>query len=266
MNIRNRLTLTYAVTTIAVMTAMGLLVYFVTKKFHEQEFAERLEERVQLTEQISLEKNAAVSEAVRNKFLQRLDDEVEYVITLQQTGLDSLNQLFYQGFSNQISANKTLHFKLGNKQGVGKIYELANGRYAVVVTAIDVFGHTKLAFLKRLLIFGIIAGLAIMVGVASVANRRALRPLETKIKKAKEISASNLDVRLEVANPEDEIGQLTLAFNRMLDRIQSGFEAQRGFVSNASHEMRNPLAAIIGEADLLLEKERPVAEYQETLR
>jgi signal transduction histidine kinase len=264
--IRNRLTLAYAATTVIVMTVLGAMVYLVTAWFHEREFTERLKERVQLTEQISLEKDAAIGQAVRDKFLQRLDFEEEYVVTLQQSGLDSLDLLFYKGFSNEISSKSAVSFKHGKRQGVGKIYELSAGKFAVVVTAIDVFGHTKLAFLKQILLLGMLLGLAIMVTVGWFTSRRALKPLETKIQKASEISAANLDLRLEVPNPEDEIGQLAMAFNRMLDRIQAGFESQRGFVANASHEIRNPLTAIIGEADLLLEKERPIAEYQATLR
>lgn len=104
-----------------------------------------------------------------------------------------------------------------------------------MVTAIDVFGHTKLAFLKRILLFGMLLGLAVLLAVGWLSSRRALQPLESKIKKRGNQS-SNLNVRLEVPNSNDEIGELAIAFNRMLDRIQAGFEAQRGFVANASHE------------------------------
>ncbi len=266
MKIRNRLTLIYALAAIIVLTVLGELVFYFTSRFHQQEFAERLEERVQLTEQIFLEKDEALGQAVRDKFLQRLDNEEEYVITLKQSGLDSLDALFYKGLSKDISTSNAVTFKQGKRQGVAKIYDLPAGEFAVVVTAEDVFGNTKLDFLKKILIIGILLGLLVLVMVGWFSSQQALRPLETKIKKASKISASNLNLRLEVKHPDDEIGELTIAFNRMLDRIQAGFEAQRGFVANASHEIRNPLAAIIGEADLLLEKDRPIAEYKATLQ
>jgi signal transduction histidine kinase len=266
MKIRNRLTLTYAVAAIIVLTVLGELVYYFTARFHEKEFAERLVERVQVTEQIFLEKDEVLGQAVRDKFLQRLDHEEEYIITLNQSGLDSLDNLFYEGLSRDIATSRTLSFSKDKRQGVAKIYDLPNGKFAVVVTAVDVFGKTKLDFLKNILIVGMLLGLAILVMVGWFSSQQALRPLEDKIKKASKISASNLNLRLEVKHPDDEIGELTIAFNRMLDRIQAGFEAQRGFVANASHEIRNPLTAIIGEADLLLEKDRPVAEYKATLQ
>jgi signal transduction histidine kinase len=266
MKIRNRLTLTYAVAAIIVLTVLGELVYYFTARFHEKEFAERLVERVQVTEQIFLEKDEVLGQAVRDKFLQRLDQEEEYIITLKQSGLDSLDNLFYEGLSRDIATSRTLSFSKDKRQGVAKIYDLPNGKFAVVVTAVDVFGKTKLDFLKNILIVGMLLGLAILVMVGWFSSQQALRPLEDKIKKASKISASNLNLRLEVKHPDDEIGELTIAFNRMLDRIQAGLEAQRGFVANASHEIRNPLTAIIGEADLLLEKDRPVAEYKATLQ
>lgn len=265
MKIRDRLTLAYGLTAFAVMTTLGITLFESTCYFHEQEFFERLEERVQITEQILLEKNAQVSQAVRDKFLQRLDKEEEYAVSLQPSGLDSLDALFYPNFSQEISSNALLRFRVRDRQGVGKIYNLHDGKYAVVVTAEDVFGNSKLAFLRKILFAGIFAGLMVMVAVGYYSSRRALQPLEVKIRKASTISASNLAQRMEVSNPSDEIGQMTVAFNRMLDRIQAGFDAQRGFVSNASHEIRNPLTAIIGEAEVLLERNRTPEEYRATL-
>ncbi len=266
MKIRNRLTLIYTIAAIIVMTVLGELVYYFTARFHQQEFAERLEERVQVTEQIFLEKDEVLGQAVRDKFLQRLDHEEEYVITLNQTGLDSLDDLFYKGLSKDISTSNTLTFNKDKRQGVVKIYDFPARKFAVVVTAVDVFGKTKLVFLKKILGIGMLISLAVLVMVGWFSSQRALRPLEDKIKKASKISASNLNLRLEVQHPDDEIGELAIAFNRMLDRIQAGFESQRGFVANASHEIRNPLTAIIGEADLLLERDRPIAEYKATLQ
>lgn len=63
----------------------------------------------------------------------------------------------------------------------------------------------------------------------------------------------------------DEVNELAITFNQMLSRIETAFEIQNNFVSNASHELRTPLTTIIGGADLALSKERSKEEYKETI-
>ena len=70
---------------------------------------------------------------------------------------------------------------------------------------------------------------------------RALRPLRTITETAREISASNLHRRLDLAGPDDELRQLGNTVDGLLARLETSFEAQRQFVANASHELRTPL-------------------------
>ena len=81
------------------------------------------------------------------------------------------------------------------------------------------------------------------------------------IQKANKISASSLHLRLSVRNENDELGELAVSFNKLLDRLEAAFEAQKSFISNASHELRNPLTAILGEAELATSKSRTNEEY-----
>ncbi|MBK8565657.1 MAG: HAMP domain-containing histidine kinase [Saprospiraceae bacterium] len=95
--------------------------------------------------------------------------------------------------------------------------------------------------------------------------KRMLQPIADKIKKARSIGAKSLNLRLDVKNEHDELGQMGLAFNEMLDRIEKAFVTQQQFIRNASHEMRTPLAAITAEADLALLKERESDQYRKSL-
>ena len=70
---------------------------------------------------------------------------------------------------------------------------------------------------------------------------RTLRPLRTITETAREISASNLHRRLDLAGPDDELRQLGNTVDGLLARLETSFEAQRQFVANASHELRTPL-------------------------
>ncbi|MBI1224321.1 MAG: HAMP domain-containing protein [Bacteroidetes bacterium] len=261
MKIRNRLTIIYTLTAFATMVAGGIFIYWFSARFHHKDFFRRLEERVDITEQIFLEKNETVTQAVREKFLHTLDEEIEFTVTLQPSGLDSLNQ-FLPELGDQILQNDVAFFWQNGRQGVCKRYHLPAGEYAVVVTAADFFGQKKLENLKHILLSGALLGSGFLIVVGYWVTGRALRPLENKIHDASRISANRFDLRLAVENPDDELGQLALAFNSTLDRLQAAFEAQRRFVSNASHELRNPMTAIIGEAEVLLSRERTPAEYR----
>jgi signal transduction histidine kinase len=100
------------------------------------------------------------------------------------------------------------------------------------------------AELHQLLVYFSIA-LGIMV-VASVAlgwlmAGRVLRPLRTITSSVRDISATNLHERLSLEGPDDELKELAGTFNKLLNRLEGAFDAQRQFVANASHELRTPL-------------------------
>lgn len=73
---------------------------------------------------------------------------------------------------------------------------------------------------------------------------RALRPVSAITSRAQEITGSTLDQRVPEPGTDDEIGQLARTMNAMLDRLEASSERQKRFVSDASHELRSPVASI----------------------
>lgn len=94
---------------------------------------------------------------------------------------------------------------------------------------------------------GIIA--SIILGY--IVSKRMLKPIDYITKTAESISINNLKERIEVNGPDDELKRLGNTFNKMIDRLEGAFDRQVQFVSDASHELRTPIAVIQGYANLL---------------
>ena len=93
---------------------------------------------------------------------------------------------------------------------------------------------------------------------------RLLKPIRELEAETEEISrGEDLKKRLDVGERDDEIGRLTGAFNRMLDRLENSFETERRFTSDASHELRTPTSVILAESEYMLEKPRWPHQYRE---
>jgi heavy metal sensor kinase len=114
-------------------------------------------------------------------------------------------------------------------------------------------------------------GLAVPL-VASVAvlggyhlMRRTLRPVDRLVAAANQISAERLDVRLPVANPRDEVGQIAHAFNATLAKLEDSFERMRRFTANASHELRTPLTALRSTGQAALAASHGEGRYREAI-
>lgn len=82
-------------------------------------------------------------------------------------------------------------------------------------------------------------------------NRKVLKPITDMAEMAATLSASNLSDRLSVEGAKNELKDLALVINGMLDRIEVSYNSQKQFVSDASHELRTPIAVIQGYVGML---------------
>jgi heavy metal sensor kinase len=95
--------------------------------------------------------------------------------------------------------------------------------------------------------------------------RRALLPVTHMAETAHAMSAADLDQRLPTPGTEDELDGLGKAFNDLLTRLQESFERQQRFTGDASHQLRTPLTARLGQVEVALRRERSSEEYRRVL-
>ncbi len=109
-----------------------------------------------------------------------------------------------------------------------------------------------LAMIRILLIAGNVVGLLLAVAVGWLIARNGLRPIEEITETARAITLSQgLGRRLKVGKARDEVGRLAVTLNEMLASLDAAYEAQRRFVSDASHELRSPLTSIRSNVEFL---------------
>jgi signal transduction histidine kinase len=103
---------------------------------------------------------------------------------------------------------------------------------------------------RKALVFGGVALLAVVGAVTWWMVGRSLRPVEDIREEVERISARELERRVPDAPGDDEVARLAATMNRMLDRLQASQDRQRRLVSDASHELRSPVAAIRQHAEV----------------
>ena len=92
-----------------------------------------------------------------------------------------------------------------------------------------------------------------------------LRPITNMARRAGDLPLTGID-DLGPPSRNDELGQLTRAFNALVARLRSALKTQRQFMADASHELRNPVSVIRSASDVALNREhRDEAEYREAL-
>jgi len=123
----------------------------------------------------------------------------------------------------------------------------------------------EIGHIRKLFLFGFSAVLLLAAAGGFVLAQKSLKPMVTISGQAERISAKNLNERLKVTNPDDELGRLARVFNALLSRLDTSFRVMREFMADASHELRTPLTIIHGEAQVSLSKHHSENEYRESL-
>ncbi len=94
---------------------------------------------------------------------------------------------------------------------------------------------------------------------------RALRQVQQIVDATNSINITCLDRRIQVSNPDDEIGKLAVALNSLIARLERAINEIRRFTADASHEIRTPIAVLRLEAESVLRSPRTPEEYAQTL-
>ncbi|HAE43630.1 MAG TPA: sensor histidine kinase, partial [Clostridiales bacterium] len=111
--------------------------------------------------------------------------------------------------------------------------------------------------INEAMVIGILVSLAGLLGLVIIAvvgpgvSKKLVKPIGDMTEVARTISVNNINTRLNVKASQHELRELAETFNNMMDRIEEDYLRQQQFVSDASHELRTPIAVLKGYTDML---------------
>jgi len=175
------------------------------------------------------------------------------VLTNAKNGKETLEEILSPGRIGTLRIISTPVYKNGK---LAEIIQLGTHLYFVKQNLAH-FKNNILTVLPVILVLGTLGGW--------ILARRSLSPIGYVASKARNITSENLSERLHSRGTDDEMDDLIYTINGMIARLESSFKRMAEFTADASHELKTPICAMRGEAEVLLSKGRTAEEYQEGL-
>jgi signal transduction histidine kinase len=274
MKTQNKLALILGVVSVSIVILFGCAIYYFVNKYSYVDFYKRLHARVSIAAKYNLENDTADAESLirlKKQHLEQLENEREYIIPIGATiSLPKTAEKYKLPlpFLQELASNGRAEDKTGNTFFAGKLIYKTSNSHLVIVSAENYYATHHLIFLRNIIIASSVLMLLVALFLSIYFARYIFNPIRDITSKVKKISTENIHLRLDNSSYKNssEIAGLTDTFNDLLNRIETAFEIQKNFISNASHELRTPLTSIIGEADVSLLKTRTPDEYQKSLQ
>jgi len=272
MKIRTKLTVQFSLIVIIIVISLSLIIYLFSANYRTNQFYERLEGKAITTVRLLIE--VAEVDSILLRIIESKDKTVLYnekIIVVNDKDdiiFDSRKEIdiaFENNIYEKIRKNNIQYGIIKNYEYVGLLFKNNEKEFVVIASAYDFYGMQKIKNLSYILISCLILMVFISMFLGWYFSGRALKPISEMIKQVKGITSNNLKARLEKSKNKDELAELAKTFNLLLDEMEIAFNMQKEFVSNVSHELRNPLTVIKSQIDVTLLKEREIKEYIETI-
>ena len=246
-------------------------IYFSFSKYAFDDFYKRLELRTTTLATITFGPKAdslSIKKSVA-QYLENLPNQSQYILTYNKGKVEGrYPEKLPKNFISKVVTQKKHQDNIDETFYSALLRTDKTGKQHIVITSAENYFYSHhIKYLQNLLITSLAFSLLLILIITHFILKSLVQPVKNIIENVKQIDSDNLHLRLSEPNvtDTDPISKLTVTFNNMLDRIETVFETQKNFISNASHEFNTPLTSIIGEVDLCLSKTRTIPEYEKAL-
>jgi signal transduction histidine kinase len=292
MNLRNRLTIIYAISAIFIIFGTVFTLIFDLFYSLKNDFDEKLEKLAVVISDLDLPRNsnsATWLEKIENleksseisiyfqlkdkkyvNFLKTESDfeliskrlvnkkiEIPIFYSLKEIDFSDLVKIII--FNQKIIERRAIIFPIQSQKN-----DTNTAAILIVVASNFELGQILSKFRSASVFWGIV-GVILAFMVSYLIASFISQPIQQIIHAAKSIEQGLLTTRIPNDQGSDEIAKLKRQLNSMLERLEILVESQRRFTADAAHDLRTPLAIIRGELELALYKTRPNQEYKEVL-
>ncbi|HTN45371.1 MAG TPA: HAMP domain-containing sensor histidine kinase [Flavipsychrobacter sp.] len=270
MKLRYRIALIYTLLSIVMVLMVSLVDYYWILQNTSEDFFKRLELRTAIAAKNNSDdfKFNDHSYHLRNIPLDKLSQQKEYLVRDNPAEIEHTTRELSLGETFFVQARRETKARARHKSTYFAVQYVNRpaGSYFVIVSARN---EATAAYLRNSLnVILVSIGIALLLSLVAglIFSRLMLRTVGHINEKLKSITANQLHQRLHITGKYDELSELKETFNDMLDRLETTFETQKNFISNASHELNTPLTGIIGESEYILNKPRTPEQYQHSIQ
>lgn len=261
MQIRHKITLYFLLFTGSVLLVSLIVIHRFSTIERNNLFRIRLREKALTSANLFFEFN-------NDSLLRRIDKEKVDIyefenITIYNSSFEKLHQsnpdIKYEKYLPNVHAIlksitplRELKLNVKGIEFLGLSLTKKKKNYVVLISAYDKDGKFFLSRLGRNLVYVFFIILSCLGVFARFFSKKILQPIQKIIGEVEHISTHNLTTRIEEKHSNDELDRLIKTFNQLIARIEQGFELQRKFTANVSHELKNPLASIISQLEVAI--------------
>lgn len=268
MKIQHKLTLNSSLVFGLVFTLSSVLIYLNFIRSAERIFFEELARTASLTAMFYLEEDELPTKEYSNIEKKFLTTSANQEIRLY----DKTGNIHYgeadpdsnitTKILKTIRAKNNYSFKIGKAFYYAIYYRDNQGSFSIIIKANNPTLEAQQSEFVSILLIALIIGIIVIITLSYTLSKVAYSPVRMIIEQVKNIDMTGQKHQLTYPQTKDELEDLFQEFNSILEKVYQNIQVQKNFINHASHELRSPLASIVGDLEVLLQKDRAILEYK----